>query len=296
MLGNQRNNNGGGKNPSQTMYLQVNTKEYVNSGTAPYFDVYYVVKDENGSEHKVRLSTDSVGGYVRNFYVYEDAFGKKTNKKFVISLDDYECPYMNEKGEADDSLKMRNTYIVSSVFSMKGQELANKLCRVFEEGNTAYISIRFQQQFEKDSNGNYTIPKKDKEGKNVYNLNVFHKEGDKVVMVMPLFSKNEQFGNHPLNEKWVEAWESASKNKTNTPMGEFFEGIINGGYRDTAFSMFQKRMEEKGYAVEMEINADTGKPRYKFTKDDENPDANGAPVSIPNEDAPTAETDDDLPF
>lgn len=289
MLGNQKQNSNSGNN-AQIFHVQVNTKEYVNSGIPPYFDVFYKVTDENGTEHKVRLKTDSVGGYLREFYVYDDTFGKKTNKKFVISLDEEECPFMNEKGEPTD-VKVRNTYIVSSVFSMKGQELASKLCRVVEEGKTNYISIRFQKQFEKNPNtGAWDVVKKDKEGKEIYNINVFFKgEGDeKATMVMPLFAKNSDFATHELNDEWVEAWEKASEVKSNVPIANFFEELINGTYRDAAFSMFKDRMGGKGFDVEMEIK-ENGRPKYKFNRED-NPDAHQAETVV------AGITDDDLPF
>lgn len=274
MLGNQRSNTKDQQN-LQVFFVQTNTKEHVNSGTAPFFDVYYKVVDEDG-EHKVKLSTDSVSGYVREFYCYDDTFGKKTNKKFAISLDEDESPYMDKNGNPNPELKVRNTYKVSSVFSMKGQELANKLCRVFQERKTNYMSIRFQQQFDKNpQTGDWNIPKKNKDGNNIYNINIFFKENkdsDKVTMVLPLFAKDADWATHESNDEWLEAWNQSSKDKSSVPMGEFYEKLINEEYRYTAFEMFKERLAEKGMGVEMEI-LDNGKPKYTFTKEGDNPDA-----------------------
>lgn len=304
MFGNNRNNNDAERRDYQKFYFQVNTKQ-MRSGGEPFFDVYHTVF-EDGQRYKRKEQTDNVGGKIRAFYTYKDEFDGNELTKFVLELDDENCPYIDKDGNRDFEAKIRHTYEVSSIFSLKGQELANKLCRVLEEGigkgKNEYISLRFQKQFDKNpTTGEWNVEKKDSKGRSVYNLNVFFKEEgkEKATMVMPLFAKEADFATHELNDKWVEAWGLASKTKSNVPMAEFFETLINETYRDKAYEMFRDRLTEKGIDVTMEVG-DNGKVKYNFKKDDDNPDAKqpvttGAETSG-TEGAGTESSDDDLPF
>lgn len=297
MFGNRNQNSG--STSYQKFYFGVNTKQ-MQSGGAPYFDVFYTVYEE-GVKHKRKEKTDNVGGKPRAFYTYVDQFEGKPITKFVISLDDEDCPYVDKDGNRDWEQKIRHTYEIQSIFSLKGQELANKLCRVFEEGILEYISLRFQKQYDKNpKTGEYDVEKKNSQGHQIYNLNVFYKkEGDETAtMVLPLWAKSADWANHELNDEWVEAWEKCSEAGSNKFMIKFFEKVIDEKYRNVAYEMFRDRLLENGIQVDMEVLEGQGKPKYSFTKMNANPDANQPETAVPS----TASSDqsdggdDDLPF
>ena len=296
MFGNRNDNRDAGQRDYMNFFFNSNTQA-MSAGGVPFFDVTYYVS-EDGNRYKKTETTDNVGGKIRAFYVYRDEFDGKELLKLAIELDDENCPLIDKDGNRNYEQSIRHTYNISSIFSMKGQELANKLCRVLEEGKTEYVSLRFQKQFEKNTKtGKWDIEKKNKKGHPIYNLNVFFKEEgeEKATMVMPLFAKEADFANHELNDEWVEAWETSSKNKSNIAMSEFFEKLINGTYRDRAYEMFRDRLAEKGIEVTMDIQ-DNGKVKYNFKKEDDNPDSK-QPVTAGAETAGTEEgADDDLPF
>lgn len=281
MIGGTKSQDGG--RSVQIFYAALNSKR-----NPPIFKTTYYGDDKQ----KGLLETSWISDVkVKGIHLREDEYQGKTNHRVRIIAESANVPFIDAEGNQVAEREVTHVYYIDSLLtSLMGRDLINKFARLVNEGHEEF-GISLQQAFSKGADGRWTVPVKNKKGEDVYNVNLYVKDGDKNKSVLPLFA-NADFCDHELKADYLKAEELCKAAESGKPMKPFWENYLRT-MQEQCFAMLQARAEGDGFSVEME---DWNEYKVKYTRVSSS-EGDAADEQTSNE-AETANEGaaDDLPF